>query len=207
MKLNLFIFIIFATLFTSCSIQKRTFNKGYFVQWNFKQKYNSKESIPPISRENESSQANNEVQELDMNFNENEFVALTGNSDEIFYKKHEKIENQKMTETPTIKTVSITLPISKKVINKLLDRKPQKEEVSKLKKGKSYILKGMLFFLLGILLVIISYGAETSLLFIFTLSLGVIIGSIGMIMFFLGLFLVFSHLINPESKKKKRVYY
>ncbi len=36
--MKLFYFTILALAFTACTIQKRTVNKGYFVQWHFKQK-------------------------------------------------------------------------------------------------------------------------------------------------------------------------
>jgi hypothetical protein len=38
-----FVTLLLVTVFSSCSIQKRTFNKGYYVDWHFSSKSNSAE--------------------------------------------------------------------------------------------------------------------------------------------------------------------
>jgi hypothetical protein len=100
-KSNLFLVIILA-LITSCTIQKRTFNKGYFVQWNSNKKIVNSNKNELIEKENLTT---NIVQDFD--FEEANPVLvheLASTNDEPIFLEKQELKN---TNSSTIHLKSI----------------------------------------------------------------------------------------------------
>jgi hypothetical protein len=102
-KIRFCLISICLVCFLACTVQKRTFNKGYFVQWNFKQK--SKEKVhktPEISK----SEIEDTFFYLSENTEENltfPYENLDKHQDVVKVESKDKLEN-KETKASTFKT-------------------------------------------------------------------------------------------------------
>ncbi len=119
----------------NCTIQKRTFNKGYFVQWNFKQKVNSQNQNQPKLEEEQSQldEANTDLSIESENLPD-EFIKDSKNeklelNDDITIEKKDFIKNF---ENKATKLIFSKTPI----LTKIKIAKVKKGNFAKLERSK-----------------------------------------------------------------------
>ena len=93
------VFISFlALLFSNCTIQKRTHQKGYFVQWNHKNKMTSRSVEKDIRIENSSSQLENDLTDSLNIYKSNFKNEISRKTEDKIIKNEDEISNEKPNE-------------------------------------------------------------------------------------------------------------
>ena len=192
-KIKILFLVLVSIFVSSCTIQKRTLNKGYFVQWHFKNKMASKSVEKEVIIENSSSQLENDftdtltISKVDF---ENEIMLKA--EDEVI-KQENVISNEKHYE--------VLFPEDDEAINKVrCDKSYLKKKKDKLEKAKKdtklrpilLFLISLLFIIVGLLLVIYSFTTKYIGLAIFP---GIALVMIGLI--------VFAKSVNKQLIKQK----
>lgn len=148
-----FAFIFLFTVFTNCTIQKRTVNKGYFVRWNFSKKLKKiniskgeQDSVLTVNNNfqfSDSTKVNNEISNVNdgkMSINAESISKIEKKEKYLKTLVENKIKPKKNFSASMIKLIELNNSSSTKYYNK-----------SKGKKAGKYLLISSLSFLVMIL--------------------------------------------------------
>lgn len=142
------LFMIAISLLSNCTIEKRQFMSGYYIQWNHgkkEKKENNNAQIPGAENENVAQIGSN----LEIN---NTIVASANETQSIITKKESNgfNQNQKINNTSLNKSICIEKVFSKSHILKNINRPFKKATAG----GTILIILGTIIWILGIVIIL-----------------------------------------------------
>ncbi|MES2588297.1 MAG: hypothetical protein V4622_04900 [Bacteroidota bacterium] len=199
-----FIFCSILALSFSCTIQKRTYNKGYFVQWNHISKSNEKEQIKTelsskeqIQVEEEIIQEGNSNLELAQNVNSNTGISDVSSTETEL---EEKIKPNISPKTLLVKSLpKLNLEKKKTFLKKVKSKVKAPNLLDDL--AKLYLVFALVFGILGFLFLLFALNslAVAQIVYVIFCLLFFIIS-----LSFVVLAFIFSEISTTYKNRKRR---